>query len=119
MKLHPGVKFLLLDRGEVWQLRKQTLTGRWLCHLSGPSCSNTDCPTKLFREFSEEDIWGNAILDTASHEGKWLGQMELEILAAMSSRMKHLSPVQRRSLLLAVRGFIDKALSQTGEPSKK
>jgi hypothetical protein len=119
MNLHLGMRFLLVDKGETWELRKQTLMGGWLCTLAGPSCSNQNCPTKMFREFTVQEIWDNVVIDPSLHEGKWLGQMEIELLAAINSRLKLLNPVQRRSLLLAIRGHLDKRLSFTlpDEPS--
>jgi hypothetical protein len=113
-----GMRFLLVDRGETWELRKQTLLGGWLCQLAGPTCKNADCPTNLFREFSEDQIWENVVIDLTSHSGKWLGQMELEILAALNSRLKPLTSQQRRSLLFAIRGHIDKKLQFNPPPDE-
>jgi hypothetical protein len=54
----------------------------------------------------------NIVLDLSGHQREWLGQSEVEIVAVLKSRLKELTSQQRRSLLLAVRGHIDRMLSQ-------
>ena len=110
MKLQHGMRFVLVDRGEIWELKKRTLMGHWLCLPSGPSCGNDECPSMLFKEFSEDEIWENAILDSTNHAGKWMGQMEVEIIAALNSRLKNLTAQQKTSMLRAIRDHIDQRL---------
>lgn len=97
--------------GETWELSNKTLMGGWVCRHAGPTCSNHNCPSNVFKEFSEAEIHEHVIIDPAFHIGKWLGQLELGLVAELNQRLRHLTGEQQRSLLLAIRGHIDKQLS--------
>lgn len=112
MKLRHGTRFLDVTTGETWELVNKTLSGRWACRHVGIPCSNQGCSLNLVKEFTDGEIHEQIIIDPSVHIGKWLGQLELGILAEMNLRLRSLNPEQKRSLLIAIRGHIDKQLSQ-------
>jgi hypothetical protein len=104
MRVTYGMKFLDSREGCIWETRKRNLSERWACSIVRPLCLQHDCPMTVFREFTEDEILANLLVNSdnlAPVEDEVLKKMELDLMLEIEVRMirQGLPLVQRHTLI--------------------
>lgn len=101
MKLRHGVRFMDLANGTLWELRTKN-NGIWACRAIRPVCLQVDCPQKLFREFTEEEICEHIILEPNTIKASDVQDIKFELAHSIDEATKNLPLDKRRDVLKAI-----------------